>query len=150
MADAISRRKELGDDYGALLYQSVADRLVEAATEVMHHRVRISVWGYAPDEDATPRIVLRQDYQGIRPAVGYPSLPDQSLVFELDRVLRYAEIGIALTENGAMSPAASTTGLLFAHRLSRYFVVGALSDEQKRDYASRRGLSPDVSAKYLV
>lgn len=150
IADAVARRRDLGDDYGALLYQSLADRLVEAATELMHHRVRAQVWGYAPEESAEPRRLLRNDYQGIRPAVGYPSLPDQSLVFELDRVLNYAQMGIAVTEKGALSPAATTTGLMLAHKSSRYFVVGTLHDEQKRDYAARRGMSAELMQKFLA
>lgn len=147
----INRRKEIGDDYGALLYQSVADRLVEAATELMHKRVRRELWGYAADgtEDDNPRNLLRQYYQGIRPAIGYPSLPDQSLIFDADKSLHYSELGIALTENGAMSPPASTTGFIFAHPDSRYFYLGDVGDDQRDDYAARRGLSRSGIDRFL-
>lgn len=119
----IDRYKSTGDDYNAILYQSIADRLAEAATEIMHRHVRLNLWGYATDEDDNPHNLLRQYYKGIRPAIGYPSLPDQSLVFLADKVLRYAELDILLTENGALYPTASTTGYIIAHPQSRYFTI---------------------------
>lgn len=146
----IDRRKEIGDDYGSLLYQSLADRLAEAATELMHKRVRRELWGYAATgEDDNPRNLLRQYYQGVRPAIGYPSLPDQSLIFDTDKVLRYSELGIAVTENGAMSPSASTTGFIFAHPDSRYFILGHIGDDQRDDYAARRGLPRATVDRFL-
>lgn len=141
--------KNEGDDYRAILYQTVADRLVEAATEVMHRKVRVELWGYAPDESLSERHVLQQYYKGIRPAIGYPSLPDQSLIFLTDRVLRYSDMGITLTESGAMSPAASTTGLIISHPDSRYFVVGDVDNEQRRLYAERRAMSLDELKRFL-
>lgn len=147
--DIISGFKSEGDDYKAILYQTIADRLVEAATELMHLRVRRSLWGYAGDEDDNPRNLLRQYYQGIRPAVGYPSMPDQSLIFELDKVLDYASVGITLTEHGAMAPAASTTGLMISHPDSRYFVLGEIGEDQLEDYARRRGMMVDDLRAYL-
>jgi 5-methyltetrahydrofolate--homocysteine methyltransferase len=137
------------DQYSGLLYQSLADRLAEAATELVHRRVRQELWGYANDEPLNPGNPLRQYYRGIRPAIGYPSLPDQSLIFELDKTLRYADMGITLTPNGAMSPAASTTGLMIAHPDSRYFVLGSIGDDQRDDYAARRGLTPADLDKFL-
>ena len=119
----IDRYKSTGNDYNAILYQSIADRLAEAATEIMHRHVRLNLWGYATDEDDNPHNLLRQYYKGIRPAIGYPSLPDQSLVFLADKVLRYAELDISLTENGALYPTASTTGYIIAHPQSRYFTI---------------------------
>ena len=120
----ISQAKAAGDDYRAILYQSLADRLVEAATELAHRRVRQNLWGYETEpQDGNPDNLLRQHYQGIRPAIGYPSLPDQSIVFLADKVLRYGDLGIRLTENGAMQPSATTTGYLFAHPDGRYFRV---------------------------
>lgn len=143
--------KASGDDYGSLLYQSVADRLVEAATELTHKRVRRKLWGYASadDEDDNPGNLLRQYYRGIRPAIGYPSLPDQSLIFEADHALHYADLGVGLTENGAMTPPASTSGFIFAHPDSRYFVLGPVGDDQRDDYAARRGLSRSVVDRFL-
>lgn len=105
----IEKYKSQNDDYNAILYQSIADRLVEAATEIMNNRVRNELWGY--------------ECKGIRPAIGYPSLPDQRLVFLADKVLHYGELGITLTENGAMYPQASTTGYIFTHPEIHYFAV---------------------------
>lgn len=105
----IEQYKSVGDDYNAILYQTLADRLVEAATESMHQFVQSNIWGF--------------EAKGIRPAVGYPSLPDQRLVFLLDEVLRYTELGISLTENGALYPPSSTTGYIFSHPKARYFSV---------------------------
>ena len=105
----IEKYKSQNDDYNAILYQSIADRLVEAATEKMNSLVREELWGY--------------EAKGIRPAIGYPSLPDQRLVFLADKVLHYGELGIILTENGAMCPQASTTGYIFPHSHARYFAV---------------------------
>ena len=116
----IQRRIELlrrdGDDYTALLLQSLADRLAEAAAEWLHRQIRREFWGYAPDEpDLDLQSLLSGRYRGIRPAVGYPSLPDHSLFFDWDRALDFSRIGITLTENGAMMPNASVAGLYIAH-----------------------------------
>lgn len=124
------------DEYSSLLIQSVSDRLAEAATEWMHTYVHDKMWGLT-----TPR--------GVRPAVGYPSMPDQSMVFVLDSILHYGELGIELTENGALSPTSTTTGLIFASEESRYFAVGQLSDAALSDYARRRGVSEDRIRRLL-
>lgn len=116
--------------YRHMLLQSLADRLVEGATEWMHSYEHESLHGLD-----TPR--------GIRPAIGYPSLPDQSLVFVTDRLLHYSELGIQLTGNGALYPSATTTGLIFAAPGSRYFDVGHLSESTLADYARRRGITPE-------
>lgn len=136
----IERYKDCGDDYHALLLRTVADRLAEAATELMHQLVARQYWGYAIDDGTS---------MGIRPAVGYPSMPDQSLIFEIDRLMPLAPTGITITENGAMYPAASTCGLMIAHPLSRYFMIGAVGDDQRRDYAARRGMTVDELQKWL-
>ena len=138
-----------GDDYNAMLAQTLADRLVEAATEYMHKLVRKELWGYAPHEEDDETTALRQYYQGIRPAVGYPSLPDQSVIFKLDKLVSLSEIGVSLTENGAMSPASSTCGLMFAHPESHYFVIGEIGEDQRSDYARRCGYSPEDLNKWL-
>lgn len=145
----IDRYKADGDDYRAILYQTVADRLVEAASELVHLRVRRELWGYAKDEDDNPRNLLRQYYQGIRPAVGYPSMPDQSLIFELDKLIDFPSVGITLTEHGAMKPAASTSGLMISHPESRYFLLGDIGDDQLVDYAGRRGIEPSKLKKFI-
>lgn len=145
----VEEAKSAGDDYKAILYQSVADRLVEAATEFAHARVRKTLWGYSAEEEENPHNLLRHYYKGIRPAVGYPSMPDQSLIFELDKILDYSSIGISLTENGAMSPAASTSGLMISHPDSYYFVLGPIGEDQFLDYAGRRGVEPEHLRKYI-
>ena len=139
-----------GDSYRSLLAQSLAHRLAEAASECLHRIVRTQLWGYAPDESMTVKDMFRSRYQGIRPAVGYPSLPDQKLTFELDRLLDMSEIGVAITENGAMEPSATVCGLYIAHPESSYFLIGPMADDQLRDYASRRGLSNDEVRSLLA
>ena len=140
---------ESDDEYRAMLLQTLADRLVEAATEYIHKRVRTELWGYVADEEENTGNLLRQYYQGIRPAVGYPSLPDQSVIFQLDRLLDLSEIGVSLTENGAMSPASSICGLMLSHPESRYFVIGEIGDDQRTDYAHRKGFTPEELKKFL-
>ncbi len=137
------------DHYKALLYRSLADRIAEAAAELVHARVRKEIWGYAPDEHVDCRRALRASYRGIRPAVGYPSLPDQSAIFMLDRLLRLSEIGISLTANGAMSPPSSICGLMLAHPDAHYFTIGKIYPDQRADYAARRGISVEQLAKWL-
>jgi 5-methyltetrahydrofolate--homocysteine methyltransferase len=138
-----------GDDYSALLIQSISDRIAEAAAEWLHLQVRCRYWGYAENEALSKEEILKEHYQGIRPAVGYPSLPDLSLIFELDKLLNLSEIGISLTENGAMSPNASVCGLLFAHPQSSYFMIGKIDDEQRKHYAAQRGITAEESTKWL-
>lgn len=159
-ATSVSARHEcpccMGD---VLLLQTVKDRLAEAAAEVLHAEVRRSLWGYSPDEAAPAPadsdfpeyldFLFRERFQGIRPAVGYPSLPDQSFIFQLAQHLPFAELGISLTENGMMQPHASTCGLVFAHSAARYFSIGTVADDQLADYARRRGLSPQYLRKFL-
>ena len=145
----IEDSKSSGDEYRALLLQTIADRLVEAATEFIHARVRKEIWGYAKNESENTDNLLRQYYQGIRPAVGYPSLPDQSVIFQLDKLLNIEDIGIKLTENGAMHPASSTCGLMLSHPDSRYFIIGDIADDQRTDYAKRKGVSLEQLNKFL-
>lgn len=138
------------DPYKHLLVQTLTDRLAEAATEKMHEHVRKAVWGYAPDESLSIPDLLAEKYQGIRPAVGYPSLPDQSVNFILDELLDMKQIGITLTENGAMYPHASVCGLMFSHPRSHYFAVGKIGEDQLEDYARRRGKPIGEMRKFLA
>ncbi len=138
------------DPYKRILVQTLADRLAEAATEKMHEYVRKVAWGYAPDEQLSYADLLVEKYQGIRPAVGYPSLPDQSINFLLDELLDMRRIGITLTENGAMNPHASVCGLMFAHPASEYFAIGKIADDQLVDYARRRGVPVEELKKFLA
>lgn len=112
-----------GDDYCHLLLQSVCDRLAEATSEFLHHTVRTSLWGYAPDEDNDIRRILRQQYRGIRPAVGYPSLPDQMLMHTLARLIDPDALDVTVTTNGALAPSSTVAGFYFASPHARYFTV---------------------------
>lgn len=138
------------DDYKLMLVKTLAERLAEAAAEKVHEDIRKKIWGYAPDEKLTKKELLNEEYQGIRPAVGYPSLPDISVSFLLDELLDMKQIGISLTENGMMQPHASVCGLMFAHPASRYFSVGKIGTDQLADYAKRRGVPVEVMRKYLA
>lgn len=138
------------DPYRNLLLQTLMDRLAEAAVELMHAYVRRVAWGYATDESITINDMLQGRYQGIRPAVGYPSLPDQSINFILGSLLDMQQIGIRLTENGAMHPHSSVSGLMLAHPAARYFTVGHIGEDQFKDYAHRRGLPLDKMQKFLA
>ena len=152
-ATAVDAEMELlyeNDDYRRMLVQTLADRLAEACAEKLHECVRKSLWGYAEDEDFTPAELLACKYTGIRPAVGYPCLPDISLNFILDELLDFSRIGISLTENGMMRPHASVSGFVISHPKSRYFSVGAIDDEQLRDYSARRGVKPEEMKRFLA
>ena len=140
---------DYADAFKHMLCQTLADRLAEAAVEKMHEEVRRTYWGYAPDEQLTTAELFLEKFQGIRPAVGYPSLPDQSINFELDKLLHFEELGIRLTENGAMIPHASVSGLMLSHPSSRYFAIGKIGEDQLKDYANRRNLPVDVMRKFL-
>ena len=117
---------------------------------MLHEQVRKHLWGYAPDEQLSISDMLIEKFQGIRPAVGYPSLPDTSLNFVLDDLLDMKQIGIRLTESGAMKPHASVSGLMLAHPEARYFNLGKIGEDQLRDYARRRGLPVEVCRKFLA
>lgn len=138
------------DPYKHILVQTLSDRLAEAGTEKMHEYVRKEAWGYAKDEHLTIPDLLVEKYQGIRPAVGYPSLPDQSINFLLNELLGMEQIGISLTENGAMHPHASVCGLMFSHPASEYFSVGKIGEDQLADYAHRRGKTVEEMRKFLA
>ena len=138
------------DAYQKMMAQLLADRLAEAAAEVLHLQVRKHLWGYAPDENLSIADMLVEKFQGIRPAVGYPSLPDTSLNFVLDDLLDMKQIGIRLTESGAMKPHASVSGLMLAHPEARYFNLGKIGEDQLRDYARRRGLPIEICRKFLA
>ena len=138
------------DPYKTMLVQTLADRLAEAGTERMHEQVRKELWAYAPDESLSFEELLEEKYQGIRPAVGYPSMPDQSVNFLIDELLDMKRIGISLTENGMMMPHASVSGLMFAHPRAEYFNIGKIGNDQLEDYARRRGTSVETMRKFLA
>ncbi len=139
------------DDYNAILLKSLADRLAEALAERMHHIVRTELWGYAHDEKLDSEALIAERYRGIRPAPGYPACPEHSekaTLFTLVDAER--RIGVSLTDNYAMSPAASVSGLYFSHPGSQYFVVGRLSREQVTDYAARKGVPVTQAERWLA
>ena len=149
--EAFAEKFDKEDDvYDSILVKTLSDRLAEAAAEWLHWKVRKEYWGYAPDENLSVKDMLKTQYRGIRPAVGYPSLPDQSIIFLLDSLLKFNEIGIQLTENGAMFPNASVCGLYFAHPQSKYFMIGKIEQNQFEDYARRSGKSPEVLHKWMA
>lgn len=138
-----------GDTYSAMLLQSLTDRLAEAVAEYLHEKVRKEYWGYAADENLSIPDLFRVKYQGIRPAMGYPSLPDQLQNHLLDDLLGLSRIGVSLTENGAMLPTATVSGLYFAHPESQYFMIGTIDEEQIKEYASRRGYTVEQAKRLL-
>lgn len=137
------------DEFQHLLHQTLADRLAEATAEKVHEMVRRELWGYAPHENLTLDELFNERYRGKRPAVGYPSLPDQSFNFLLDKLLDFASIGVTLTENGAMRPHASTSGLMISHPAARHFSIGSIGEDQLSDYAQRRGIKKEELRKFL-
>lgn len=141
--------KQQDDNYNALLLQSLSDRIAEAATELLHYRVRKEIWGYSPNETATVENLLKEHYQGIRPAIGYPSLPDQSLAFDIDKLLGFVQIDVSLTENGAMKPNSTVSGIMIAHPQSAYFHIGQIDMEQRAEYCKKRNFSIEDSYKWL-
>ena len=148
--DAVFTSNNEGDPYQRMLSQTLADRLAEATAEKFHEDVRKKYWGYATDEQLTIKDLLAERYQGIRPAVGYPSIPDTSMNFLLYELLDMKGIGINLTESGMMLPHASVSGFMFAHPQSRYFDLGKIDDEQLEDYAHRRNKPVEELRKYLA
>lgn len=133
-----------------LLASTLADRLAEAAAERLHEEVRKHHWGYAKEEQLTMRELHAEAFQGIRPAVGYPSLPDQSVNFIINELVDLSQIGITLSDNGAMQPASAVSGLMIAHPQATYFAVGKIGADQLRDYAERRGLKKEKLLSFLA
>ena len=138
------------DDYNALLVKSLADRLAEATSEWLHEQVRKQYWGYAPQENFTMEELRKVAYQGIRPAIGYPSLPDQSVIFDLNKLLHLEQIGITLTENGVMLPNSSICGFYISHSAAFYFMIGKIGEDQLNDYAERKKCNPEKLKKWLA
>ena len=130
------------DDYSSIMLKSLADRLAEAFTELLHAKVRSEYWGYQPEEKISLEDLILEKYQGIRPAHGYPACPDHSEKETIFKLLKVPEnSGITLTESHSMFPAASVSGLIFAHPSSRYFYVGKIGRDQANDYAMRKDVS---------
>ncbi len=138
------------DDFSVILVKILADRLAEAFAERLHQLVRKEYWGYAPEEDLDIKAILKEEYQGIRPAPGYPACPEHSekrTIFSLLDLEKH--IGISMTENYAMYPAASVCGYYFSHPESHYFALGKIGKDQATDYARRKNISLEMAEKLL-
>lgn len=142
--------KAAGDDYNSILVKALADRLAEAFAEHMHQRVRKEFWAYATDETFDNDALIKEHYQGIRPAAGYPACPDHTEKGTLFKLLdAEQQIGVSITEHYAMLPAASVSGLYFSHPESCYFGLGKINKDQVQDYAKRKNLSVEETERWL-
>jgi 5-methyltetrahydrofolate--homocysteine methyltransferase len=137
------------DDYAAILFKSLADRLAEAFAECLHQRVRTDLWGYAADEALSLEELIKEKYQGIRPAPGYPACPDHSVKRAMFELLQCDDIGMGLTDSLAMTPAASVSGFYLAHPEAQYFNVGKLGEDQVNDLAQRSGVEVSELRRWL-
>jgi 5-methyltetrahydrofolate--homocysteine methyltransferase len=140
---------DANDDYSAILFKALADRLAEAFAECLHHRVRTDLWGYAPSESLSNEEMIKEKYQGIRPAPGYPACPDHTVKRAMFAVLNCDDIGMGLTESLAMTPAASVSGFYLGHPESTYFNVGKVGDDQMADLASRSGVTESELRRWI-
>ncbi|MDD9157395.1 methionine synthase [Aliivibrio sp. S4TY2] len=142
--------KAKGDDYNAIMIQAVADRLAEAFAEYLHKEVRKNIWGYSPDEDLSNDDLIREKYQGIRPAPGYPACPEHTEKGTLWELMDVEEtIGMSLTSSYAMWPGASVSGMYFSHPDSRYFAIAQIQKDQAESYAERKGWDMLETEKWL-
>lgn len=147
----VQKYEKDNDDYSAIIVKALADRMAEAMAELMHQKVRMELWGYAPDESLPNEELIREKYQGIRPAPGYPACPEHTEKRTLFALLEVENhIGMQLTESCAMYPAASVSGFYFAHPKSKYFPLGKIQRDQVEDYALRKGMSVEEAEKWLM
>jgi 5-methyltetrahydrofolate--homocysteine methyltransferase len=144
----LERFKKANDDYSDILLKALADRLAESFAEVLHAEVRNRLWGYA-DEHFSNEQLIREKYEGIRPAPGYPACPDHSLKPVLFQMLGGNPGEVTLTENFAMLPTSAVSGFYFGHRDSQYFGVARIGEDQLADYAERRGVDLDCARRWL-
>ncbi len=149
VAELCARFEAAGDDYQSILAKALADRLAEAFAERLHERVRSEFWGYSTGESLTNSQLIAEEYDGIRPAPGYPASPDHSEKRTLFRLLGAERIGVSLTESCAMMPAASVSGLYIGHPDSFYFGVGRVGRDQLADYAARKGMPVEEAEQWL-
>ena len=138
------------DDYSSIMLKALADRLAEAFAERLHQRVRTDLWGYAADEALSNPELIAEKYRGIRPAPGYPACPDHSVKRAMFEVLNAADVGMALTESLAMTPAASVSGFYLAHPESTYFNVGRIGQDQLEDWAAREAMDAALARRLLA
>ena len=148
--EAAKRFEEENDDYNAIMVKALADRLAEAFAELLHRRVRKEFWGYAADEKLDTQDLIREEYQGIRPAPGYPACPEHTEKRTIWELLDVEDrVGIELTESCAMSPGAAVSGYYFSHPESTYFGVAEIGRDQVQDYADRKGWTLEEAEKWL-
>ncbi|WP_300717010.1 methionine synthase [Hydrogenophaga sp.] len=138
------------DDYAAIMLKALADRLAEGLAECLHHRVRTDLWGYAEGEALSNEDLIKEKYQGIRPAPGYPACPDHSVKRPMFDLLQCEDIGMGLTESLAMTPAASVSGFYLGHPESAYFNVGKIGDDQVADLAKRSAVAEKELQRWLA
>jgi 5-methyltetrahydrofolate--homocysteine methyltransferase len=149
LREIIAEFHRQNDDYNAIMAEALADRLAEAFAERLHKQARDD-WGYGRDEQLTNDEIIHEKYRGIRPAMGYPASPDHTEKGTLfDLLQATANAGIELTENYAMWPGSSVSGLYFAHPRAAYFAVGKLERDQVEDYAARKGLDVATMERWL-
>ncbi|MFH7565312.1 methionine synthase [Oceanimonas smirnovii] len=149
--EIVKRYKDAHDDYNAIMASAVADRLAEAFAEYMHLKVRREYWGYAPDETLNNDELIREKYQGIRPAPGYPACPEHTEKGTLWQWLDVENrIGMKLTESYAMWPGAAVSGFYFSYPDTRYFAVARIQEDQLLDYAARKGMTREDAEKWLA
>jgi 5-methyltetrahydrofolate--homocysteine methyltransferase len=139
------------DDYNAIMLKALADRLAEALAEYLHEQVRKQYWGYGASESLSNEELIREAYEGIRPAPGYPANPDHTEKRTIWRLLEVEKhTGISLTESLAMYPAASVSGLYIGHPEGRYFGLGRIARDQVEDYARRKGQSVQETERWMA
>jgi 5-methyltetrahydrofolate--homocysteine methyltransferase len=150
-AELAARFDRANDNYSAILVKALADRFAEAMAEMLHQRVRRSLWGYAPDEAFTPAELVAEPYRGIRPAPGYPAQPDHTEKLTLFRLLdATSATGVALTESMAMWPGSSVSGFYIGHPQAHYFGVAKVERDQVEDYARRKGMALPEAERWLA
>jgi 5-methyltetrahydrofolate--homocysteine methyltransferase len=150
-AEKVKAFEAAHDDYQAILFKALCDRLAEALAERLHQRVRTRFWAYAPDEALSNEQLIQEEYRGIRPAPGYPACPEHTEKGPLFELLdATANIGVTLTEHFAMLPLASVSGFYFSHPDSRYFAVAKIDRDQVEDYARRKGWDLATAERWLA
>ncbi|HSF71710.1 MAG TPA: vitamin B12 dependent-methionine synthase activation domain-containing protein, partial [Methylotenera sp.] len=153
-----ARFEAANDDYSGIMFKSLADRLAEAFAEYMHERVRTDFWGYATEEivgesqgeKLDVSALIKEQYQGIRPAPGYPACPDHTVKADMFKLLQCDEIDMQLTDSFAMMPAAAVSGFYFAHKDAKYFSVDKIGTDQLEDMAKRRNLPKEYLERWLA
>ncbi|MES2071893.1 MAG: methionine synthase [Pseudomonadota bacterium] len=144
------RFEDAHDDYSSIMLKSLADRLAEAFAEHLHERVRKDLWGYAADEHLSNEALIKEAYQGIRPAPGYPACPEHTVKADMFKLMQCEEIDMHITESFAMIPGAAVSGFYFAHPASKYFSVGKIGDDQVSDMAKRRNVNKEEVERWLA